>query len=183
VIFARGFKKYAETVAADFRGELRLTTDDRFDPFVGAESLGIPVLPLEDLRPICESMHFARVRDGRAFSALTVICEGKSLIVYNDAHTDTRINNSLAHELAHALLQHEPQPFANGVRLRYREEEAEADYLAGLLLIPNLVAVRACRDSEKLASIAARFGVSDQLLKYRINVSGARRRVIRTYST
>jgi hypothetical protein len=175
--YERGFKTYAQKVAADFRDELNLSPFDRFDPFVGADDLGIPVVPLEDLRPTCESVHLDRIRMGSAFSALTVVREGRSLIVYNDGHSKTRINNSIAHELSHALLQHEPQPPTNGVRPRYQQEEDEADYLAGLLLIPNAVAVAAFRQLARRDDFAARYGVSPQLLQFRINVSGARRRV------
>ena len=100
------------------------------------------------------------------------------MIIFNDSHPDTRLANSIAHELAHGLLFHPAQPAldATGCRVWDTMIENEADFLAGALLVTDLAAVNIVRRSIPVDQAASQYGVSTQLITYRINVTGARRR-------
>ncbi len=174
----RGFPAEAARLAADIRGELGLDVHDRFDPRGLATEYGIPVVPISDL--IAEgadpsSVHQLTVTDRRCFSAGTVLVDTIRLIIFNPAHSDGRLANSLAHELAHLLLEHTPGPAIGpgGCRVWDREMEDQADLLAAVLLVPREAALACARVGLPYAIGAARFGVSSDLMRWRTDHSGA----------
>lgn len=184
--FRRGFKAYAQKLADEIRSELALGVMDRLEPDILARHLEIPLLPLSAIRDQCPDSvdHFCYV-ETRAFSALTVFNGPARLIVFNDSHAPTRQANSIVHELAHGLLQHAPHAALDdltGCRIWRDEIELEANYLAGALLVPDRAAVSIVRNRTQLDLAASAFGISRQLLEYRINVTGARTRASRLRS-
>jgi len=84
------------------------------------------------------------------------------------------------HELAHAFLGHRATPLLQGDGERHFDQliEAEAHFLGGALLITNEAAYRIARRSLE-DTAAAVYGVSQQMLQYRLQISGARKRVAR----
>ena len=60
--------------------------------------------------------------------------------------------------------------------------EAEADYLGSVLLIPDPAAVAIVRQATPIAAAAAAFGVSEQMMRWRINDSGAMIRASREHT-
>lgn len=80
----------------------------------------------------------------------------------------------MAHEIAHALLGHPPQPFdhLNGREFN-QGVEAEANLLAGHILITNAAALYIVRSGWE-ADACDRYGVSEELLQWRLGTSGAR---------
>jgi Zn-dependent peptidase ImmA (M78 family) len=88
-----------------------------------------------------------------------------------------------AHECSHVILKH---PFtlpidASGCRVLDRDIEDEANWLGSVILIPDEAAlhiVRAAMDSETAWST---YVVSSPMLRMRINASGARIRINRSY--
>lgn len=181
----RGFKTEAESIAREIREELKLTSVELLDPWVLAEHLAIPVLPLSSVTQLAPEVvrRFQR-SDRSAFSALTVFDGTKRLIVHNDAHSKRRQASNLAHELAHALLLHPPTPPLNehGCRNWNEEIENEANWLGGTLLVPEEAALFIARNGWALAKAAEEYGVSDDMIRFRLNVTGARRRVQRSRS-
>ena len=87
-----------------------------------------------------------------------------------------RQNSSLAHEASHALLAHSPEIVSAGMSCRNfdRQQESEANFLAGCVLITNEAARRIVMSGMSLDEAQEDYGVSDQKLEYRLNVSGAR---------
>lgn len=63
------------------------------------------------------------------------------------------------------------------------EVEEEANWLCGVLLIPDAAAVYIVRRALSIEEACARYHVSSELLGMRINLTGARRRVGRTYQS
>lgn len=177
-----GFKTEANDIAREIRTELALRLVDPLDPWRLAEHLAIPVMPLRDLRDDCPSAvrHFTRVENG-AFSGLTVFNGPRRLIVYNDAHAPQRQVSDIAHELSHALLMHPPTQALDhrGCRDWDGELEEEANWLAGALLISEEAALLIVRRGLSLRDAAKAFGVSRDMVRFRINVTGARKRVQR----
>jgi Zn-dependent peptidase ImmA (M78 family) len=176
----RGFKTEANEVAREVRAELGLLPTAPLDPWALARHLEIPVLPLshfaDDAREAVR--HFHQVERG-AFSALTVFNGCHRLIVYNDAHSRGRRASDLAHELAHALLQHRPGPALDdrGCRFWDKAQEDEATWLAAALLVSEEAALLTARDRKPLREAAAEYGVSESMMSFRLNVTAALRRM------
>jgi hypothetical protein len=123
--------------------------------------LQIPVVSIAELEASGarrEAIAHLLTDGAREVSAFTVLAEGRRLIVYNPAHSDGRISSSLSHELSHVILKHEPtQALAVGRCRRWNDaQEAEADYLAGALLVPRDAAVKIARDLFQKSEAARR---------------------------
>lgn len=179
-----GFKAEAERLALETREELGLTAFDRLDPQRLAENLAIPVYSLADLRAWGvrdQSIRHLATSAPEEFSAMTIFNGTSRLIVENPAHATSRRSNSLCHELAHTLLEHEPHDVRDesGARVWSADMEGEADWLAGELLIPRTAVLQLVRDSVSIEEATARYGVSGALVQWRFNHSGARKQVER----
>ena len=81
------------------------------------------------------------------------------------------------HELAHILLMHPARPpiLESGCRHFDARMEKEANDLGWTILIPKLAALRAIERFPSLKHAADFYGVSIDLLEYRIRKSDARR--------
>lgn len=166
----------------EVRTDLGLGALDRLDPMTLAEDLGVPVVGLSQfasVEPQATAL-FAGVEEA-AFSALTVFHGRRRLIVHNDAHDPRRQSSDVAHELAHALLLHDPTPAFDerGLRIWDPVVEAEAEWLAGVLLVPEEIALEIVRQAMSLGDAASWLGVTPKMIQYRVNVTGAKKRIER----
>lgn len=172
--FRRGFKTQSSNLVADVRAEVGLDLVIPLDPYTVASEYGVPIKTTDQL------LNGTRQPVPSEFSAMTVFRGSKRIIVVNADHAPTRQRSSLAHELAHLLLEHEPlQHFANGARMWDPAAEREADWTGGELLIPREAALAICRRGEDVEAAAGRYGVSGQLMEWRLNASGARKQAER----
>ena len=183
-VFPRGFKTQAETIALEVGSEMNVEPDAPFDPRAYAAFLGIPLLGLSDLAQFGaskRSIHQLTVISPEEFSAATVFSGTARLIIENPRHSLGRRANSVAHEISHVLLEHEPgSVFGIGGCRRWSDsDEREADWLAGVLLIPRAAALRIVRNGIPSELAARQYGVSRALMNWRINHSGARMQAIR----
>ncbi len=178
----RGFKTEARGIALEVRAELGLRPTDPLDPLKLAAHLDIPVIPLSALKGEAPGMfkQFSRI-DRSAFSAITVFSGPRRVIVHNDSHSAGRQHSNLAHELSHGLLLHPPRPPLDGYGNRDwdRDQELEADWLAGVLLVPDEAALLIVRRGLPPAAAAELYRVSERMMTFRLNMSGARLRVRR----
>jgi len=174
-----GFKSEANTIARDMRHELGLDAAAPLDPWRLAAHLDIPVVDLSSMNAEAEHavMHFTG-KDRELFSAVTVFCGYKRLIVVNDVHSRGRQASDIAHELGHSLLWHQPTPGFDGDGMRdwNAEQEEEAQWLAGALLISEEAALSIVRRRLSIEDAAQLYGVSIDMVRGRINVTGARKR-------
>ena len=178
----RGFKSEANAIAREVRKELSLAPTAPLDVWALAEYLGIPVVPLSDFAAAAPDAAAFFAGEGEAsFSAVTVFKGPHRTVVYNDAHADARQPNDIGHELAHALLLHEPTPAmdGHGCRLWDEEMEEEADWLSGALLIPEEAALLIARRGWSLGLAATKYAVSEPMVRFRLNVTGAKKRIQR----
>ena len=178
----RGFKTEAKEIARQVRGDLGIGMTDPLDPWRLAEWLEIPVFRLSDFGGDAEGALGYFSGAGRSvFSAVTVFDGNRRLIVHNDVHSAARQASNICHELAHGLLLHPPTPALDdhGCRFWSKEIEDEANWLSGVLLVPDEAAIAVVKNGVDLGQAAAYYGVSAQMLRFRINVSGARKRVQR----
>lgn len=181
VKFRWGFKTEAEGISMSLRVELDLRPIDRLDCVRLCDYLGIPTLPLDQLNKAGASVeHIAQLKaPNSGFSALTVGVGTKRLIVYNPRHPPGRRANSLAHEISHIVLEHPFTPALGmgGCRKWNEDLEAEADWLAGALLVPREGALEWMQDSGSLEDGAEHFGVSRALFRWRVNQTGVMRQI------
>ena len=177
-----GFKSEAAALAKEIRAELGLGQFGQLDPRQLAEYLGIHVVPLSDfVSDVNGAEYFLKVeRD--TFSALTVFHGHRRMLVHNDSHSGPRQNSNLAHELSHALLRHEPAAALDsgtGCRDWNDTKEEEAQWLAGELLVTGEMALAVARGRITRSQARSRLGVSEAMLNWRINTTGAAKRANR----
>jgi Zn-dependent peptidase ImmA (M78 family) len=92
-----------------------------------------------------------------------------------DANLAVRQNSDLAYEIAHGLRLHEPRhAIANGCRDYSKPEEDEAAWLAGCLLVPRDAAFAVAMSGSPIEVAAAQYGVSTQMMTWRVNATGSR---------
>ena len=178
----RGFKTEAKEIAREVRGDLGIGMTDPLDPWRLGELLEIPVFRLSDFRGSAEGAFRYFSEAGQSvFSAVTIFDGNRRLIVHNDSHSSARQASNVCHELAHGLLLHTPTPAFDDQGCRYwnKEIEEEANWLSGVLLVPDEAAIAVVKNGMDLDQAALYYGVSVQMMKFRINVSGARKRVQR----
>lgn len=176
----RGFKAEANAYAREFREELDLTATDPLCPWQLAEHLCIPVIALSSLKSFAPTEVRYLLRQGREFfSAVTVGSGYRRGILHNDGNAPTRQVADLAHEIAHAVLGHPVLPAfdLDGKRTINHQHEEEAKWLGPALLISEECALAVARSNDPIESAAKRYGVSPALMRMRLNVTGALRRV------
>jgi Zn-dependent peptidase ImmA (M78 family) len=179
--YTRGFKKAATEIAAETRAELRLGPLDRLDPRVLAEHLDIDVHDLSDIAEQVPDARHVMVAEPEAFSAVTVFRGLERAITHNDAHSLPRQNSNICHELSHGLLMHPSTPALgdSGCRIFNKDVEDEAGYLSGCLLVTEEVTFKIARGHWSPSEAASRLMVSEAMIRFRLNATGAALRVKR----
>ena len=113
------------------------------------------------------------LREGRdQFSAVTIFVGRhgrRRLIFHNDSHAKTRQRANIAHELAHAIRCHSASSMFNSDP----EAEDEAAWLGPTLLVSAEAALHIAKQNIPRADAARMYGVSQDLLTMRLNVTGA----------
>lgn len=178
-MFQRGFKSWCEQVAIQRRKELDIPPTDPLPSHHLAQHLNVLVWRAEEV-PNVDSAHLQVLLqdDPESWSAITLVVGPQPLIILNTAHSIARQSSDLMHELAHLIIGHEPAKVFVGesgtlmLNSFSKQQEDEANWLAGCLLLPReaLLAIRRRRISD--AEAQTRYGVSPQMFQYRINVSG-----------
>jgi Zn-dependent peptidase ImmA (M78 family) len=138
----RGFKAEAERLAERIRTQLGLHPHDRVEIRQLAKHLNVEVIPADRLVDRARLEELERIQPG-AFSAATFhLPEGRTIAVYNPCSREPgRTNSDIGHEIAHILLDHdvrEIQQIAGHTFITCNpEQEEEATWLAGCLLLPR----------------------------------------------
>ena len=180
MVLRRGFKQEANEYAREFREELHLRPYEPLNPWDLAQYLEIDVMPLSSFKQaVPESVDHLMQVDRSSFSATTVFYGIKRLIIVNDAHSDSRQASDLSHELAHGILGHPPtEPFNEfGCRNFNPDLEEEANWLGPALLISEEAALSIARLAMSRADAASQYGCTQSVVRMRLNVTGAAKRV------
>jgi Zn-dependent peptidase ImmA (M78 family) len=177
----RGFKTEAQAIATEVRDELGVGPLDPLNPFVLAAHLLIPVVPLSEIAGDSAVVALLLGAQADAFSAVTVFRGTSRTIVHNDSHSHGRRHSNLAHEISHALLHHPPIRALDerGCRVWEPVAEEEASWLGGCLLITEAIALAIAQGRWSRGEAATHFGVSPDMIRFRVNVTGAAERVQR----
>lgn len=117
-------------------------------------------------------------KDPDSWSAFTMRFRDRYLVVYNSTQPPPRQNSVVMHELSHIMLGHELTSAAvteegHFVPMTYnQDQEDEADWLAGTLLLPRpaLVKIKFGNMVDEVAT--DQFKVSYQMLKWRRRMTG-----------
>ena len=174
-----GFKAKANRIAVGLRQQLGLPSQAPIDVHALAAHMGISVVPLAAFKQWCGE-HVAQLtqRDAGGFSsALISFGDGRRMVIVNDCHSPARQNSDIAHEISHTLLAHPLEVISSMMGCRDFDPalENEANHLAGYLLIPDQAARRIINSGMGSTLAQATYGVSRQMLDWRLNMSGARR--------
>ena len=116
-----------------------------------------------------------------AFSALTVCVGPQRIIIYNDTLPTNRCHADIMHEIAHMLLLHPPHRVCaeTGGRHYDQEMEDEANWLGPALLVSEEAAIGVVQQELSIQAAAKIYKVSRDLMRMRLNVTGAYKRVAR----
>ena len=172
----RGFKAEAERVAARTVAQLGARPDRPIDIRALAAHLGVDVFSAADVIDIADLRELEALQPG-VFSAATFHLPGERVVaVYNPLNEPGRTNSDIAHELAHILLNHdvrEVQQMAGHTFFTCDpDQEEEANWLAGCLLLPRPLLLREAYAGTTVDSLAARYTVSPTMARFRLNTSG-----------
>jgi hypothetical protein len=173
----RGFKAEAERLAARLRGELGLKPSAIVELSQLANHVGVEIRSADELVDRSALHRLEKLQPGCFNAATFHLADGRVVAVLNPVASDKgRQSSDLAHELSHVLLKHE-------VRQVHRiggytffdcdpEQEEEANWLAGCLLLPRPLLLAAVRRGLQAAEVAEENHVSLQMAQFRLNASG-----------
>ncbi|HTR27400.1 MAG TPA: ImmA/IrrE family metallo-endopeptidase [Terriglobales bacterium] len=181
-----GFKAQAERSAASARAALGLRPHAPLDPWSYADYLKVTILEFSRLGLRAQTVRQLTIVDGDSWSAMTLKIGETFAIVLNPSHAITRQRSDLAHELSHIELHHVParvEVSETGLLLLSDfsdEQEQEADWHGGALLLPRDGLVRMRSDRKSTAEIATYYGVSTALCEWRLRMTGVDVQIRRT---
>jgi Zn-dependent peptidase ImmA (M78 family) len=179
-----GFKSEANDYAREFRSELGLQPHESLSPWILATHLDIPILPLSNLADGASAAVATLTGPERSsFSALTLFEGTRRAILHNDAHHPRRQASNIAHEISHAVLGHTPGPTLDqrSIGVFDKTQEEEAQWLGPALLISEEAALFIVQEGIAMDQAIEIYGVSQDLIEFRIRKTGADRKVKRGY--
>ena len=177
----RGFKTRCEEMSRSLRAELGLDPVTSLPAEQLASYLGVYLWSVQDLGLDPEDVTQLVDNDPASWSAITVSAASMDAIILNPNHRRGRYSSDVMHELAHLLLGHEPSTmfFAGHENLALRgfnkDAEEEANWLAGALLLPRDALVKLRGKNCPPEVVCDEFGVSKQMLEFRMRVTGVER--------
>ncbi len=177
-MFKRGFKTYCEQTAEAVRRQRGLSVWEPLAAMDLADSLKARVITPEQLPSLAaDARHRLETEHADVWSAIT-ISTSPPLVVYNPTHSPARRNSDLMHEMAHLLLEHVPSTVYIDPRTRValrghdKEQEEQANWLAGCLLLPRAALVRIRQLHVSDANACSQYVVSVEMLRFRMGTSG-----------
>jgi Zn-dependent peptidase ImmA (M78 family) len=179
-MLVRGFKTKCENISAEIRKKLGLRKYDPLAPKALAEYLGVYLSEPTGVKYLSEqSLRQLLYKDKDSWSAVTVSYLNIDIIVYNPTHSPWRRSSDIMHELSHIILGHKPSQIVfltpdSRIALRdYNEDlEEEAIWLSGCLLLPREALISIKRSDLSNSKACYRYGVSSDLLTFRMNMTG-----------
>jgi hypothetical protein len=176
----RGFKAEAERLAGKLRGEMEMGPSDPLDVMRLARHVGADVRSADELTSLAKLQTLEELQPG-CFSACTFSVGGRHVIVYSPLSSIGRRQSDIAHEVAHLALQHSMKSVhrIGGVSFFTcdADEEQEANWLAGCLLLPRPLLYHAAKDGLDSADIAQTYGVSEHMAAFRLRTTGVMRQL------
>jgi Zn-dependent peptidase ImmA (M78 family) len=133
---------------------------------------------------ISEDLGHLRGSGNGTWSAVTIFCSGRPIVILNEAHALRRRESDLHHEAAHLLCKHVPSVIQSlgdwAIRTYDAETEAEATWLAGCLHLPRPALYYALCNGLTEEEIAVHFVASVAMVRYRRAVTAIDRQLSRS---
>lgn len=172
-------KSHMEAMSSQFRKNLGLKNNDPFEPF-DLEIEALQIVRLSDLDGLAEEQKEHLLGSGsRQWSAMSVPLDEQQeswTIVVNDSHDIERQRVSLLEEVWHILQGHKLTTITKvgqGYGRSFEsEDEHDAYYLAASTLVPADSLMKMVMQGVAGDKIATHFGVSKDLVEYRIKRLG-----------
>src|SRR6266508_4845897 len=176
----RGFKAEADRRAEALREEMRRAPADRVDAIAIARHLGAEVRRADELTSLAKLQALEELQPG-SFSACTFSLGDRHVVVYSPLAHLGRRQSDIAHEAAHILLDHQVKEVQHIAGLSFftcdPDEEHEANWQAGCLLLPRSVLLAAAKRGLDAADIAEIYGTSESMAAFRLRTSGVLRQL------
>jgi hypothetical protein len=184
--FRYGFKKWADDTSIQFRIDLGLNQNDPLCAFVLSDHLGIPIFTPQLIPDLKTEYVDQLLGNGKEqWSAATVpISDTENIILHNPTHSSARQQSNLMHELAHVICGHKvPEEIVKTgligfLRNHNEQQENEAEWLGSCLQLPRPALIWALKKEMSNFEIAEHFNASEEMVKYRINVTGVKKQLI-----
>lgn len=177
--FKRGFKSQCERRSAEIRKQLGFAPADPLKAKQLADSLGVSIWSTDDVDGLSnEDHHQLTIKDSDAWSAFTLRIENNHLIVFNPSQSDERINSVCMHELSHIVLGHRIHDVQHTTAGHLvpgnfdKEQENEADWLAGALLLPRPALLDIRHRGLSDYQIKEEYSVSIDMIRWRFRMTG-----------
>lgn len=176
----KGFKKWAEEVALNYRKELNLKNYEPLPANLLADHLGIIIVMPNQILDVASST-IKNLKSGYSkWSAITLLNKyGEIIIIHNPAHSKYRRESNLMHEIAHVLCKHTPEEFGSTKNFPFLllrdyniEQEQEAQWLGACLQLPRKAIEWALKNGMKETEISNYFNASKDMVRFRKNITG-----------
>jgi IrrE N-terminal-like domain len=179
VAFRRGFKSQCERRAVEFRRQFGVADAGPLSADRLAMELNVLVWSASDVRGLSvDSKAVLADEADDSWLALTMRMGASHLVIHKPVHMSSRRNSIVMHELSHIILGHQlavayilddgsmaPGNFN-------QEQEDEADWLAGTLLLPRPALLSIRRRALKDHEACREYLVSLDMLKWRLRMTG-----------
>lgn len=180
-MFERGFKSWCENVSLQMRREVSLKRTDPLPADALATYMEVQLLTPRDIPRVPAQTLDVLTRSERfSWYALAVSADGHDAVIYNPAQSAGRRSSDIMHELSHLLIGHAPSTVLltpdgeTALRTFDRQQEDEANWLAGCLLLPRPALIHIVQSGWAHEDALERYFVSQDLLDFRLNVTGVR---------
>lgn len=177
----RSWQTYqAERKATELRQLLGLEAHEPLDPFQLADKLQVAVVDPRDIPDISvTSLNRVLQEDHAPWSAGTVrLADGGAVVILNPTHSKLRNKSTLMEEISHVILGHEPTKISvvDAANIAFRSwekvQEEEAYRVGSAALVPYEALRSMINAGLTIQQIAKYFGVTRDLVKFRIKVNG-----------
>lgn len=176
----RGFKAEAERLASSVRRDMDKRPSEHVDAIDLARHAGAEVRCADELTSLAKLEELDELQPG-AFSACTFTIGYRHIVVYSPLASPGRTQSDIAHEVAHLLLNHSVKTVETIAGVSFftcdADEEQEANWLAGCLLLPRPLLYQAARRGMDSAAIAETYNVSEPMAAYRLRTTGVQRQI------
>lgn len=177
----RGFKAEAERRAEQIREEMGKRPSDGLDAVELARHVGAEVRCTDEPTSREKLQTLEDVQPG-AFSACTFSIGERRVVVYSPLASPGRTQSDIAHEVAHLILGHSMKSVQKTAGFSFftcdADEEQEANWLAGCLLLPRRLLYLAAKRGLDSAAIAETYSVSEQMAAFRLRTTGVTRQLV-----
>jgi Zn-dependent peptidase ImmA (M78 family) len=176
----RGFKAEAERLAEKIRDEMGKRPSDGLDALELGQHVGAELRRADTLTSLAKLQTLEELQPG-AFSACTFTIGIRHIIVYSPFASMGRTQSDVAHEVAHIVLKHPMKSVQTIGAVSFftcdADEEQEANWLAGCLLLPRALLYSATKRGLDSTGIAEAYSVSEPMAAFRLRTTGVTRQL------